>query len=253
MSSVARRADFQPELIDRRAGSVSAGAASQISAEQRDPDRNVIVLLDRRSLIRECLAECLRTAGADLRVLTFGGAQEWRASQDYEPARSVVILCVKGRKETDAEIERGIGDVTRNDGGVPVVLMSDVDDLECVVRALDGGARGYIPTDVNLEVVVGAIYLIKAGGVYVPVSTLRSMQKSGGAPTPGNGMFTSRQAAVVEALRQGKANKIIAYELNMCESTVKVHVRNIMKKLNAKNRTQVAYLTSNLFPDRSRD
>ena len=58
-----------------------------------------------------------------------------------------------------------------------------------------------------------------------------------------------RQEAVVEALRQGKANKIIAYELNMQESTVKVHVRNIMKKLNAKNRTEVAYLTRNMFDD----
>jgi DNA-binding NarL/FixJ family response regulator len=48
----------------------------------------------------------------------------------------------------------------------------------------------------------------------------------------------------VEALRRGKANKIIAYELNMRESTVKVHVRNIMKKLKAKNRTEVAFLTN---------
>jgi DNA-binding NarL/FixJ family response regulator len=52
---------------------------------------------------------------------------------------------------------------------------------------------------------------------------------------------------VVEALRMGKANKTIAYELNMCESTVKVHVRNIMKRLKARNRTQVAYLTSELL------
>ena len=57
-------------------------------------------------------------------------------------------------------------------------------------------------------------------------------------------MFSTRQAAVVEALRRGKSNKQIAYELAMCESTVKVHVRNIMKKLNAKNRTQVAFMAN---------
>ncbi len=215
--------------------------------------RDVVVLVDRRSLIRECLAECLRSAGGELGVETFSSVQEWRNSDRYEPKRSVVILCVKGRKETDAEIDRGIAEIARVDAAAPVVLMSDVDELECVVRALDAGVRGYIPTDVNLEVVVGAMHLIRAGGVYVPAGALKSMQKANGAPAPGNGMFTSRQAAVVEALRQGKANKIIAYELNMCESTVKVHVRNIMKKLNAKNRTQVAYLTSNLFPDRSAD
>jgi DNA-binding NarL/FixJ family response regulator len=57
--------------------------------------------------------------------------------------------------------------------------------------------------------------------------------------------FTARQWDVLERLKQGKQNKIIAYELNMCESTVKVHIRNIMKKLKARNRTQVVLLTSN--------
>jgi DNA-binding NarL/FixJ family response regulator len=60
-------------------------------------------------------------------------------------------------------------------------------------------------------------------------------------------MFTARQAAVVEALRRGKANKIIAYELKMRESTVKVHVRAIMKKLKARNRTEVAFLANGLM------
>jgi DNA-binding NarL/FixJ family response regulator len=48
------------------------------------------------------------------------------------------------------------------------------------------------------------------------------------------------EVAVIRALQQGKPNKVIAYELNMCESTVKVHVRNLMKKMKAKNRTDLA-------------
>jgi DNA-binding NarL/FixJ family response regulator len=44
----------------------------------------------------------------------------------------------------------------------------------------------------------------------------------------------------VRAIQEGKSNKVIAYDLNMCLSTVKVHVRNVMGKLNAKNRTDVA-------------
>jgi DNA-binding NarL/FixJ family response regulator len=55
-------------------------------------------------------------------------------------------------------------------------------------------------------------------------------------------LTTGRQTAVLGALCKGKPNKIIAYELGMCESTVKVHVRNIMKKLRAKTRTEIAYL-----------
>jgi DNA-binding NarL/FixJ family response regulator len=253
MTTVLRRAGLQPDIMERSAVSTVRSNAGRVPETEGDIVRNTVVLLDRRSLIRECLTECLRGAGGELLIRSFSDFQQWKSSTDYDPAASVVILCVKGRKETETEIERGIAELARAAGGVPVVLMSDVDELECVVRAIDAGARGYIPTDVSLDVVVGAIYLIKAGGVYVPASTLKSMQKTNGSQGPGHGMFTSRQAAVVEALRQGKANKIIAYELNMCESTVKVHVRNIMKKLNAKNRTQVAYLTSNLFPDRSGD
>jgi DNA-binding NarL/FixJ family response regulator len=62
-------------------------------------------------------------------------------------------------------------------------------------------------------------------------------------------MFTDRQFAVIEKLREGKANKIIAHELNMRESTVKVHIRNIMRKLRATNRTQVAYLYQTMLDD----
>ena len=58
----------------------------------------------------------------------------------------------------------------------------------------------------------------------------------------------ARQEEVVKALRRGKANKIIAHELNLRESTVKVHIRNIMKKLRATNRTEVAYKLNEMFP-----
>ena len=57
---------------------------------------------------------------------------------------------------------------------------------------------------------------------------------------------------MIQAIRQGKSNKVIAYELNMCESTVKVHVRNIMKKLNARNRTDVAIKGADLVTTSSR-
>ena len=57
-----------------------------------------------------------------------------------------------------------------------------------------------------------------------------------------------RQFAVADALRRGKANKIIAYELNMSESTVKVHIRNIMKKHKATNRTEAAFKLNAMCP-----
>ena len=58
--------------------------------------------------------------------------------------------------------------------------------------------------------------------------------------------FTPREIEVLHRLRQGLQNKIIAYELGISESTVKVHLRNVMKKLNASNRTQVAFMLRRL-------
>ena len=80
---------------------------------------------------------------------------------------------------------------------------------------------------------IGQIELLEAEGVDVVVPRPVLQEVSNLDPSD----------PVVRAIQQGKSNKIIANELNMCLSTVKVHVRNVMRKLNAKNRTEVAMKT----------
>jgi DNA-binding NarL/FixJ family response regulator len=133
------------------------------------------------------------------------------------------------------------------------VVTSSFNEPDHIVDALDKGVRGYIPTGVTLDVAVGAIGLVGAGGTFVPATSLVAARRAGestAARQMETSLFTARQASVVEGIRRGKPNKIIAYELNMCESTVKVHVRKIMRKLKATNRTEVAYL-ANEFMNRS--
>ena len=75
-----------------------------------------------------------------------------------------------------------------------------------------------------------------------PASTRGSSSLMAVQPEGGGGAFllcgllTDRQAAVADAISRGMPNKVIAYELNLCENTVKVHIRGIMKKLQARNR-----------------
>ena len=111
--------------------------------------------------------------------------------------------------------------------------------------------RGYIPTNLPPHIAIEVMRFVGAGGVFVPASSLIASQNSLAGPLEekpkATAMFTSRQMSVISALRKGKANKIIAYELNMRESTVKVHVRNIMRKLKARNRTEVAYLANTML------
>jgi DNA-binding NarL/FixJ family response regulator len=212
-----------------------------------------IVLIERRVLIRDCLTQCFKLS-AEPNVISFPTLEKWLEVSAKCPA-SLIVLCVAGRCR-DEHIEREIALLAQMEQHVPTVLLSDAEDLEQIVDALDQGARGYIPTSLPLEVAVEAMRLVKAGGVYVPASSVvaaqRSTEVSASARTFCNGIFTARQAAVVEALRRGKANKIIAYELKMRESTVKVHVRAIMKKLKARNRTEVAFLANGLMGEDSR-
>jgi DNA-binding NarL/FixJ family response regulator len=161
-----------------------------------------------------------------------------------------MILHVK--QSHGQELARELALVKQAPGAPPIVLLSDEEDPEEIIGALNNGVQGYIPSSVPLSVAVEAMRLVAAGGTYVPVSSLltcrRTIETSDQTVAENNGSgFTSRQTAVLKALREGKANKIIAYELNMCESTVKVHVRNIMKKLKARNRTEVAFKTAELF------
>jgi DNA-binding NarL/FixJ family response regulator len=164
---------------------------------------------------------------------------------------SLIIFSVASHLK-NPETLREIGRLVQGEKARPLIVLSDGDDLEQIVSVLDTGARGYIPTDLALEVAVEAVRLVCAGGVFIPASSLVGARQPGGetprpAPRGVSGIFTARQAAVVDAVRRGKANKVIAFELKMRESTVKVHVRNIMKKLNAKNRTEVAFMANELL------
>ena len=204
-----------------------------------EPVSEVIVIIERRLLLRECLARALQRI-VGLSVLSFPSVEDWRdAAKDM--SASVVVLSV-GNSSTE-KIQCEIALLNQVPKSPPLVIFSDDEAPEEIVTALSKGVRGFIPTSVSLDVAVQAMRLVGAGGMFVPASSLVAASHSMKAAPAGHcasDLFTGRQMAVAAALSKGRSNKLIAYELNMCESTVKVHVRNIMKKLNARNRTEVA-------------
>jgi DNA-binding NarL/FixJ family response regulator len=211
--------------------------------------RSSTVVIDRRVLIRDCLVRCLKDSKRNDVILSFSTVEEWLKGGAHAAQGAVIVLCTAER--TEAEVDRDVALLAQAGTDVSIVILSDREDADIVLDALDKGARGYVTTSMTFDVAVQAIRLVQAGGTFVPARSLIASRDSIGkllaAPEkPRSGLFTPRQMTVVEALRQGKANKIIAYELNMCESTVKVHVRNIMKKLHAKNRTEVAFLMNGI-------
>ena len=214
-----------------------------------DPADAAIVVIEARSFVRDCVASCIASLSGQ-RVLTFASVQDYLEVAQGVPA-SLVLLCNSANPIAAAE-ERERERLARLVALSPVVILSDGEDVQEIRDAIGYGARGYIPTSLKLAVAIEAIRLVRAGGVYVPAASLiappqavpsaRSNQR--GRKSSG---LTARQAAVLEAVAKGKANKVIASELSMRESTVKVHVRRIMKKLSAKNRTEAALMANGLL------
>lgn len=243
------------DSANRLGNKVAAPVANMIDADYSvvSPRRSAasVLLLDGRMLDRECFRQTLRAHDAQIDVLAFSTPDEWFAEKELYPQISVALLNLGGRRVTDATVAKEIADLIARFAPIPVVVLADSEDLNHILKVLESGAKGYIPSSVGMNVCVEAIRLAMAGGTFVPASSVMAMSKAieaGDVSRPMAGMFTPRQAEVVMALRQGKANKIIAYELNLRESTVKVHIRNIMRKLKATNRTEVAYKISDLFP-----
>jgi len=227
-------------FADRTENATGAGRATR-----------TLLLIDPRVRDRECLAGSIAGRRADTEVVALGSLAEWNRERDIHAPLAAVLYNIGGGSLNDQSVANEVRKLTAECGTTPVIAMADSDELREIFLALDCGVRGFIPSTMGIGVCIEAISLVLAGGIFVPASSvLATRQMLAANPAPAvrqAGIFTNRQAEVVEALKRGKANKIIAYELNMCESTVKVHVRNVMKKLKATNRTEVVYKINNLM------
>jgi DNA-binding NarL/FixJ family response regulator len=106
---------------------------------------------------------------------------------------------------------------------------------EDIRRALAAGVQAYLTKDVLHDELLKAIRAVHAGQRYLPASVAASLAAQ--APRPD---LSAREVQVLELIVRGLANKQIAFELSIAEHTVKNHVKNILSKLGAQDRTQAA-------------
>ncbi len=128
----------------------------------------------------------------------------------------------------------------------PILVTADCDDAEGARAILRSGARGFLPTSLGLKVLMGALERMRAGGTYEPLilsEPLSSVGVERVRQTPWREL-TRRQRDVLSLISEGKSNKLIAEALTMTESTVKAHVKQIIKRLHVANRTQAALLAT---------
>lgn len=208
-----------------------------------------LLLVCKSNLERECLYNGLIMNGLKLPVV--GQAS---VNKDVSlSSASVILMHIGSKRLADPFFAEEIQAMIKALPLIPIVLLGECEEWAQVARAMEIGARGYIPTSVDIKVCVEAMHLALAGGMYIPASTLmRPISHHLNDDVLGE-LLTIREVEVVHAMRVGKSNKIIAFELGMSEGTVKAHVHNIMRKIGAANRTEVVCKLHKMYGQRFTD
>jgi DNA-binding NarL/FixJ family response regulator len=195
-----------------------------------------IAVISENRFFGTCFARCLTQMAVEFEIHSFANHQQWLESSDHA-STEIVLLCATGERATEDAVLHSLDTIMQASGDARVIIVSDVDQPGPMIEALSKGAKGYVSMGLDLEIALGAIRLINVGGTFIPASSLMSMR----------GIFTERQLEVLVHLRRGDPNKIIAHKMSMSEATVKIHVRNMMRKIKAKNRTELVCKSNELL------
>lgn len=138
--------------------------------------------------------------------------------------------------------------ILQDRAGAAVVMLTVSEDAEDLAAALQAGARGYLIKNIDADFLVRAIRRAAAGEPVIAdamAAKLVAQLLGGGAappapPATGLDKLTPREKETLACLARGASNKMIARSLDVSESTVKIHVQSILKKLDLSSRLQAA-------------
>lgn len=129
----------------------------------------------------------------------------------------------------------------------PVVVISGAASAADVARAIELGARGFLPKTLPSQVLAAALQVVISGGTYVPTDYAQPAAAAApAAASPAAGGLTPRESEVLNLLVAGRSNKEIGRALELQEITVKLHVRNIFRKLGVRNRVEATNAAARL-------
>jgi len=207
-----------------------------------------VLLIDDHALFREGLKFLLRSLDAALDVDEAGDCAK---ALEHATARSydLILLDLKMPGVAGLDALAALRDAIP---AAPLVVLSGEDSPGVVRAAIERGAMGFIPKSSTPEVLIQALRLVLARGVYLPPAVLDTapapaatapQATAGEAALPG---LTPRQMDVLRCVIQGKSNKSIARELDVSEGTVKAHLSSVLRAFGARNRTEAVYAAAKL-------
>lgn len=211
------------------------------------------LVIDDHQLIREALRGVLKKVKRDAILLEASTSTQAMQIVAAQPDIDVILLDLTLPDRDGFSV---FTELRERYPEIAIVVLSAVRDPIKVRKALELGARGYIPKSAQGDVILNALRLIVSGGVYVPPEILADSELSD-APSPlpsrdqaraspANIGLTDRQLEVLALMMQGKNNKTICRMLDLAEPTVKNHVTAILRALKASSRTEAVVMANNL-------
>ncbi|HEY0833686.1 MAG TPA: response regulator transcription factor [Azospirillum sp.] len=205
-----------------------------------------LLFADDHVMIRDGLRPFLLELDPATKIFEAGNFCEVLDLLESVPDLQLVVLDLR---MPGMDAMKGIRVIRERHAHLPVALLSSVTERKVILEALALGVAGFIPKRLSAQAMISALRLIVAGERYVPASLFDDPVHSGfttSAVPPRNGTdgsdptLTLREREILDLLREGLPNKLIARRLNVSEVTVKSHLCHVFRKLGVQNRVQAA-------------
>lgn len=216
-----------------------------------------ILIIDDHTLFRSGLRLLLkRQADFDVVADAADGIEGLKRARELKP--DVVLLDLNMPGLSGLEV---LQILFQDQPESAVIILTVSEEGEELAEALRRGARGYLVKNIDAEALVSSIRRVVAGEPIIDpgmtaklVAHFRNETSAPHAPARAQSStrssLTAREIQVARLLAKGASNKVVARELDVAESTVKIHVQNVLKKLNLNSRVQIAvYVIENGLPD----
>lgn len=234
-----------PAVIDR-------GRVVGRSGEDRAANRRRFLIVDPQAMVRHGLALSLQSRHPGGSAYQAATVDEALILADGAGKVDLIVLDIDLYPATAHVAVRRLNDAF----SAPVIVTSSTADPAAALACLSAGARAFLLKTDPGAVLEHTVGLILSGGDHVPlpgwlISKGRMISREEACPVAPLDRLTARQREIFSLILSGCSNKEIARKIGVLEGTVKVHVRAMMQKLGAANRTQVAVMAarSGLRPD----
>lgn len=198
-----------------------------------------IVLVDDHAILRQGLRSLLERE-PDLQVVGEAGSADEALAVVEQTRPAIVLLDMKLSPASDNDGLGVCARLTKRYPGLSVLVLSSFVDDALVVSAIEHGARGFVVKDVDTMELVRSIRQVARKGSAFDSRSAAAMVRSIHTPQA-RSLLTDRELSVLRLVASGLGNRGIGAQLYLSETTVKFHVSNIMRKLDASSRAEAVY------------